>query len=217
MKSLFAIALLFITLSVQAGNPGTAEPVKITIHTQPAFQVQTSAETCPGSANGLVRAFSTSVNWSLTIYRNDELLNTVSVAGDDTIITNLSIGCYRFIYQAENGYKDTVSKIITSPSAVVSNFTVSYPQRAADYNADFMNKSSGAYSFDWDFGDGEHSAEISPEHIYSAPGTYTVTLTSTNIYGCSSSSSYTITVNGDQRMGNTMEAPATSASSQNPQ
>ncbi len=42
-----------------------------------------------------------------------------------------------------------------------------------------------AYIYDWDFGDGETSNEISPEHTYDAHGTYTVSLTvSDALSGC---------------------------------
>lgn len=36
----------------------------------------------------------------------------------------------------------------------------------------------------WDFGDGNTSASINPQHIYSSPGVYTVSLTATSILGC---------------------------------
>ena len=41
-------------------------------------------------------------------------------------------------------------------------------------------------SWDWDFGDGNTSDEIEPTHVYEDPGVYTVTLTVTNSYGCTS-------------------------------
>jgi PKD repeat protein len=39
---------------------------------------------------------------------------------------------------------------------------------------------SSTYSWEWDFGDGESSSEQNPQHIYSGPGYYTVTLTVSN-------------------------------------
>ncbi|MEM7373086.1 MAG: PKD domain-containing protein [Bacteroidota bacterium] len=36
----------------------------------------------------------------------------------------------------------------------------------------------------WDFGDGTHSTLASPSHVYTSSGTYTVSLTITNIFGC---------------------------------
>lgn len=50
----------------------------------------------------------------------------------------------------------------------------------------FTNTTTGADSFFWDFGDGQTSEVGSPEHTYSEPGTFTVTLTATNECGSSS-------------------------------
>jgi PKD repeat protein len=49
--------------------------------------------------------------------------------------------------------------------------------------ATFSDESSLAESWLWDFGDGTTSTDLNPEHTYSVPGTYTVTLTVTNTYG----------------------------------
>lgn len=51
-------------------------------------------------------------------------------------------------------------------------------------NVDFLNDSKDGNSFRWDFGDGFISADISPSHTYTGPGTYMVTLTVTNAEGC---------------------------------
>lgn len=48
----------------------------------------------------------------------------------------------------------------------------------------FHNNSRNATAYRWDFGDGSPvSTEISPTHLYAAPGTYTVVLTATGICG----------------------------------
>lgn len=47
----------------------------------------------------------------------------------------------------------------------------------------------------WTFGDGESSSERNPSHDYAAPGTYTVTLTATNLAGSSTETKF-VTVRG---------------------
>ncbi|MBL0341053.1 MAG: PKD domain-containing protein [Bacteroidetes bacterium] len=49
----------------------------------------------------------------------------------------------------------------------------------------FINQSTSATSYLWDFGDGTYSTQQDPSHIYNIPGTYTVTLISTSGAGCS--------------------------------
>ena len=44
----------------------------------------------------------------------------------------------------------------------------------------FINTSTGASSYYWDFGDGNNSTATNPTHVYNTPGTYTVTLYATN-------------------------------------
>ncbi len=58
----------------------------------------------------------------------------------------------------------------------------------------FSMNGSNAISYDWDYGDGTTSTVPNSSHIYSAPGTYTATLT--GVYGlCDSSDSIQVIVN----------------------
>jgi PKD repeat protein len=53
----------------------------------------------------------------------------------------------------------------------------------------------GATNYLWDFGDGLYSPLTSPFHTFNAAGDYNVNLTSTNIFGCSDTSTQLISVN----------------------
>lgn len=48
----------------------------------------------------------------------------------------------------------------------------------------FSNGSSAGTSSYWEFGDGEQSLELSPDHFYAEADNYVVTLTVTNAFGC---------------------------------
>ena len=54
----------------------------------------------------------------------------------------------------------------------------------APYNAFFENISAGGQQFYWMFGDESTSTEISPEHLYSTPGTYTIRLVAVDSNTC---------------------------------
>jgi len=58
----------------------------------------------------------------------------------------------------------------------------------------FSNNTTDADTYLWEFGDGETSINIDPSHIYAEKGTYTVTLFSSNVYGCNNSFSDEIAI-----------------------
>ena len=70
---------------------------------------------------------------------------------------------------------DTLTIQIRVAALVNAQFTTP-PFGCAPYNAVFNNTSLAGQTFQWDFGDGGTSTAISPTHLYTVPGTYTVTL-----------------------------------------
>lgn len=68
---------------------------------------------------------------------------------------------------------------------------------ATEYDPDFvfLNTSTGATNWYWQFGDGKTSTVKAPTHSYSnMPGEYTVTLIATSSFGCKDTASITIRV-----------------------
>jgi PKD repeat protein len=66
----------------------------------------------------------------------------------------------------------------------VTAFTASPTAGLAPLTVQFTDTSTGSpTSWAWTFGDGGTSSEQNPQHTYTAPGLYTVTLTATNEYG----------------------------------
>ena len=86
---------------------------------------------------------------------------------------------------------------ITIPPAAsspVAAFTASPRDAVALYGPltiNFMNESTDASNFFWDFGDGSSSTEKNPGHAYNQKGDFTVKLTATNTNSCSTSVSKT--------------------------
>ncbi len=94
----------------------------------------------------------------------------------------------------------TVSNAAGSSTATETNFvvvaglpTAAFGANVSGATASFTNQSDGATTYAWDFGDGNTSAEPSPEHTYAASGTYTVVLTAINDCG-TSTATQTVTV-----------------------
>ena len=97
-------------------------------------------------------------------------------------------GTYNVQLTASNGTcsDDTTISVTVNARPVVA-FTTSSVSACDTLTVQFTNATTGASSYTWYFGDGFTSNSTSPSHLYSTPGTYSVTLTSSAAGGCSAS------------------------------
>lgn len=114
-------------------------------------------------------------------------------------INNITAGNYSVLVTDATGCSQKQVLSISQPSILVSGFTVSADTIDLSVNNSITctNKSSGAVTYLWSFGDTTYSeysdTAKNPTHNYSYPGTYIVKLISTN-GSCSDTSYRTITV-----------------------
>ena len=76
-------------------------------------------------------------------------------------------------FQIFSGETTAVDTPDTCPTA---SFSIANNGVDAGMPVGFVNQSSGASSYHWDFGDGGFSCEANPSYAYTSPGTYTVKL-----------------------------------------
>jgi len=84
--------------------------------------------------------------------------------------------------------KDSITKDVTVITSPTVDFSVDDSISCdAPSTVQFTDKSPAASTWLWNFGDGSTSTDQNPNHTYSAPGFYDVTLTITLAGGCSNS------------------------------
>jgi gliding motility-associated-like protein len=103
----------------------------------------------------------------------------------------------------ENGCKNSwsgVDYILVNPNPVAAFEPEKNIIPLLDASVQFANNTAGESSFLWNF-DAEHAGEEStdknPTHLYTEIGEYLVTLTATNLYGCSNVISRILTITED--------------------
>jgi hypothetical protein len=98
---------------------------------------------------------------------------------------------------APSGIQERGSLSLTIASPVSGTFTVSSNSPTAGQSLTFTASFSGGagpYTYAWDFGDGSTGNGVSPSHIYSASGDYTVKVTVTDAVGRTFVQTQTVTV-----------------------
>ncbi|MBL7923489.1 MAG: PKD domain-containing protein [Bacteroidia bacterium] len=81
----------------------------------------------------------------------------------------------------------SIPALVTVDAVPVVNFTVVQDSGCAPFTAQFINLSSGASSYSWQFGNSDSSTLPNPSTTYNLGGYFSVTLTATSPNGCRAS------------------------------
>jgi PKD repeat protein len=113
----------------------------------------------------------------------------------DPSYTYTGAGDYTVTLTATNtsGHSNSHQAAVTVRPLPQASFTAATPVCLGQVMT-FTNTSTGATSYQWNFGDGQGSTAENPTHDYGAVGSYTVVLTATNAAGCFDVYSDTVTV-----------------------
>ena len=111
--------------------------------------------------------FSTQVNPNYTYYNPGIYSVTLTATGDGGVDTQTQTQIIE-VYQIPQAFFTVTPSVVTIPSQVVSLY----------------NLSSFASSYEWDFGDGATSTDLNPQHYYTQPGFFDISLIATSINNC---------------------------------
>lgn len=115
--------------------------------------------------------------------------NTSVLFNPSNVYTNAGTYSVKLFATSANGQTDSMvsASSITVSANSVPDFHAANPITCLNGNViSFINTSSNASSYLWDFGDGTTSTLQSPAHSYVSPGNYTVKLVTYDTFGCPS-------------------------------
>jgi PKD repeat protein len=165
-----------VTLTASASGSSSQATKTIVVLAAPpvaSFTVSRTSGTAPLTVhftNTSQRA--TSYSWSFGDGRSS---TTASPSHVFTTPGAYTVTLTAFVY----GTFSRVTKTIVVLAPPVASFTVSRTSGTAPLTVHFTNTSQRATSYSWSFGDGQSSTTVSPSHVFTTPGIYTVTLSAT--------------------------------------
>jgi len=139
------------------------------------------------------RAFT---NTSFTWYFGD---NTPPViAGNNTVTHSFpGVGVYNVkLVLTDTSFCNAPDSIVI-PVRIATNLKALFQtpkSGCAPYSAVFENVSEGGQQFYWNFGDGVTSSETSPVHLYSVPGSYTISLRAVDSGTCNKTDTTSLSI-----------------------
>ncbi len=92
------------------------------------------------------------------------------------------------------GCKSFIEKNIVIGELPVAAFSSNAVFGSPPFEVTFINQSINGSNYLWEFGDGSSSTLFEPVHTFNDTGTYTISLVTMNLNGCSDTSSFSIKV-----------------------
>lgn len=138
----------------------------------PTLSIQGNSNVCEGEKVTLTATGATQIVWS------DNTLGPTADFYPTGPTTVWALGL------AGTCPSDTAFFTMTPIPLPVAGFTANPTQGEAPLLVTFNNASLNGNAYYWDFGNGNNSVAESPAVVYSAPGSYPVTLVTQNLAGC---------------------------------
>lgn len=166
------------------------KPVLVSVNPVPSFVANPISGCVPLTVN----LISTGANVSFQAwdFGDGNISNALNPSHTFTAAGSFAI---QLQVQNGNGCSDSSTQIITVYPLPIADFSFTNSDPCfAPVTLNTVNASSGATGYQWNFGNGTTSTLTNQTVIYDTPGTYTISLTATNSFGCQDVHTETFTV-----------------------
>ncbi|MCE9540760.1 MAG: PKD domain-containing protein, partial [Bacteroidetes bacterium] len=176
-----------LTLSYGTGTCFTSDTKKITVKPIPVINPGLDEITCISDTEYILPGFSPAGGtWTGTGITNG------TTGAFDPAVANIGINTLTYSFtDPVTLCTNTGTKTVTVGALPVVAFSKVLSE-CVNIPVLFTNSTTGASNFQWDFGDGGTSTDVSTSHSYTSAGTFTIKLVSYSILGCTDSLSDTI-------------------------
>jgi gliding motility-associated-like protein len=148
----------------------------VNVTAYPVLTTSGDVTICSGESIQLSASGAQTYSWSPNIgLNNPQSPNPVATPSVTTTYT---------VTGANGSCTATATLTVTVSPPVVASALPEDTIGTPPLTVNFINQSSGAISYFWDFGDGNTSILTNPQHVFTTPGVYNVMLVATNSDGC---------------------------------
>jgi PKD repeat protein len=167
------------------------------LHTGPAFAPAFTTESCYNTSDATVTI--NTPNYAGCYFELKDAIGIIAsgtIAGTDTIITNLPAGSYTAEVKINGIPVDSTTLMIDPRNTLIADFYADYNSIIIGDSVTLTDISTGGMTYLWNFGDGDTCTTTGTvSHTYYVTGNFTVSLTVSDTSGCSASMTDIISVN----------------------
>jgi PKD repeat protein len=138
----------------------------------PTISANGSTSICDGTSVTLSASTADSYAWTFNGVGLPETTQTIDATLEGLYTVNVTNA------DACNGVGSSTPILINVNPTPTAD--ASFTQTNGSFTVQFLNNSTNASSYSWDFGDGNTSTSANPSHTYATGGDFTVVLTATN-------------------------------------
>ena len=156
------------------GCSASSNTISVNVSDSPIPTISASGSTtiCDGSAVTLSASTADSYAWTFNGVGLTETTQSIDVTLEGLYTVNVTNT------DACNGVGSSSPILINVNPTPTAD--ASFSQTNGSFTVQFLNNSTNASSYSWDFGDGTTSTSTNPSHIFATGGDFTVVLTATN-------------------------------------